>query len=64
MSSRTDKSWQADYDANTMAEYQEIMSDSKRKAAAIRAAKKIADDLNKRATAMRKAAGGKITRKK
>ena len=45
--------WQAESDANTMIEYQEIMSDSKRKARAIKEAQRQAADMQKRANAMR-----------
>lgn len=55
-----DKKWQAESDAETMARYQEIISDSKRKAAAVKAAKEKAADLTKRANAMKFAAGGKL----
>lgn len=58
------KKWQAESDAETMARYQEIMSDSKRKSAAIKAAKAKAEDLTKRAQAMQFAAGGKLNKKK
>ena len=44
--------WQAQADADTMARYEAIMSDSRRKAAAVREAKKKATDLKKRADAM------------
>ena len=43
-----------------MARYQEIMQDKTRKAAAIKAAKTKATELNKRAQAMQYAAGGRI----
>lgn len=59
-----EKSWQAEEDAMTMARYQEIMQDSKRKNAAMKAAKVQAANLTKRANAMQMAAGGKIARKK
>lgn len=62
--SADEKRWRAESDADTMARYQEIMEDSTRKAAAIKAAKERAADLNKRAQAMQRAAGGTITRKK
>lgn len=48
----SEKQWQAEYDADTMARYEEIISDASRKKAAIAAA-----DLNKRASAMNKVAG-------
>lgn len=53
----SEKQWQAEYDADTMARYEEIMSDASRKKAAIAAAKSKAADLNKRASAMNKVAG-------
>lgn len=43
--------------------YQEIMSDTKRRNAAMRQAKIEADNLIKRANAMKKAAGGRINKK-
>ena len=51
--------YQAEDDARTMAQYQEIMSDSARKTRAIRAAKMEAKRLTQRANAMKKAAGAK-----
>lgn len=56
---KTEKEWQAEEDAYTMARYEEIISDSSRRSAAIEAAKKQASDLNKRASAMSKVAGTK-----
>lgn len=56
--------WRAEEDARTMARYEEIMSDSKRKAAAVKEAKRQADDLNKRAGIMNRVAGSKKTVKK
>ncbi len=44
--------WRAQSDADTMARYDEIMSDSKRRTAAVKAAKEQADKLNKQAAAM------------
>lgn len=58
-----DKKFQAESDAYTMAQYEEIMADSKRRNAAIKAARKQAESLNKRATAMNRVAG-KTTKKK
>jgi hypothetical protein len=52
--------WQAEEDARTMARYQEIMSDTKRKSAAIAQAKQEAANLQKRANAMKLASGGKL----
>lgn len=51
--------WQAEDDARTMARYQEIMQDSARKNRAIKEANKQAADLQKRANAMKTAAGTK-----
>lgn len=66
---KQDLQWQAESDARTMASYQEILSDKARMNRAIKEANKQANDLNKRASAMRSAAnvkssGGKIQRKK
>lgn len=55
-----EKRWQAEEDARTMARYQEIMSDSKRKSAAVAQARLEAANLQKRADAMRLASGGKL----
>jgi hypothetical protein len=55
--------WQAEDDARTMARYQEIMGDSKRKSAAIKQARTEAANLEKRANAMKMAAGGKLKKK-
>lgn len=52
--------WQAEDDARTMARYQEIMSDPKRRSAAIKQAKVEASNLQKRADAMKLASGGKL----
>ena len=60
----TNKKWQAYEDAETLARYQDIMGDPKRKRDAIKEAKYRAEDLIKRASLMQKAAGGKITTKK
>lgn len=55
-----ERRWQAEEDARTMARYQEIMSDSKRKSAAVAQARLEASNLQKRADAMRLASGGKL----
>ena len=47
-----EKQWQAESDASTMAQYQEIISDKARMDRAIKVARKQAKDLEKRATAM------------
>lgn len=67
--SKQDLQWQAQDDAHTMARYQEIMQDKARASRAIKQANKEAQDMMKRANAMKsaaniKAAGGKISRKK
>lgn len=62
--SSLDKQWQAESDARTMAEYQAILDDPKRRTAAMKAAKNQAADLQKRASAMSKVAGTKTASKK
>ena len=59
-----DKRWRAESDARTMAEYEQIMGDASRRRAAVSAAKAMATDLNKRASAMNRVAGTKTTSKK
>ena len=59
----TNKKWQAYEDAEILARYQDIMDEKKKKRAAILEAKNKAKDLNKRASLMQRAAGGKITTK-
>lgn len=59
-SKKQEQQWQAESDARTMAQYQEIMSDSARKNRAIKEANKQAADLTKRANAMRSAASMKV----
>ena len=56
---KTEKDWMAEDDARTMAQYEEIIADSQRRARAVKAAKDMASDLNKRANAMNKAASNK-----
>lgn len=51
--------WQAESDARTMAQYQEIMSDKARMGRAIKAAQVEANNLEKRASAMKAAASTK-----
>lgn len=58
--SNMEKQWQVEEDARTLARYQEIMSDNKRKNAAIKQASREAKDLEKRANALKLAAGGKL----
>jgi len=61
---KTEKEWMAEDDARVMAQYEEIIADSQRKARAVKAAKNMASDLNKRANAMNKVAGTKSSKKK
>jgi len=56
---KTEKDWMAEDDARTMAQYEEIIADSQRRARAVKAAKDMASDLNKRANAMNKVASNK-----
>jgi len=58
-----EKRWRAESDAETMARYQEIISDASRKKAAIAAAKTKASELTKKAQAMQFAAGGRLKKK-
>lgn len=56
---KVENSWQAEYDADTMARYEEIMADARRRSAAIKVAKKKAKDLESSADNMRKIASRK-----
>ena len=51
--------WQAESDAETMARYEEIMNDSKRRSAAVKVAREKASDLTTRANAMNRVASSK-----
>lgn len=66
--SKQDLQWQAESDASTMARYQEIVNDKARMNRAIKEANKQANDLAKRASAMKSAAsfknGGRISSRK
>lgn len=53
---KTEQEWQAESDAHVMAQYQEILSDKNRMNRAIKVAQKQAQDLTKRASAMRNVA--------
>ena len=55
--------WQAESDADTMARYEEIMADKKRRNAAVKMAKEKASDLNKKASAMNRVANSKSKKK-
>jgi len=61
--SKQDLQWQAESDARTMAQYQEIMGDKSRMNRAIKEAEKQAKDLNRRASAMQNAAKVKTATK-
>lgn len=58
--SSIEKNWQIEEDARTLARYQEIMMDAKRKKAAMNKAKQEAANLQKRAEVMQMAGGGKL----
>ena len=60
---KTEKEWMAEDDARVMAQYEEIIADSQRKARAVKAAKNMASDLNKRASAMNKVVSNKSRKK-
>ena len=62
VSKKTEQDWQAESDAHTMATYQEILSDKARMNRAIKAAKAEAQNLTKRAAAMKGAASVKTPR--
>lgn len=62
--SADERRWRAEEDANTMARYEEIMSDKARRSAAVKMAQSKATDLNKRAAAMNRVAGMKPSTKK
>lgn len=63
--SNDEQRWQAQSDARTLAEYQQIIGDKPRMQRAVREAKQQAADLTKRANAMQSAAsyakGGKMS---
>ena len=63
ISKKQEQQWQAEDDARTMANYQEIMGDKARMNRAIKVAQKQAQDLTKRASAMQKVAGTKAQSK-
>lgn len=58
--SNMEKQWQAESDAQTLARYQEIMADNKRRTAAMKQARSEAARLEKSANAMKLACGGKL----
>lgn len=64
ISRKSEQQWQAESDAQTMAQYQEILSDRNRMNRAIKVAKQQANELTKRANAMQSVARTKSTSKK
>lgn len=58
---KQDLKWQAESDASTMAQYQEILGDKARMNRAIKVAEQRAKDLNKRADAMQAVAKQRVT---
>ena len=56
---KREQQWQAETDARTMAQYQEIISDKARMGRAIKEANKQAQDLTRRASVMKSAASMK-----
>ena len=56
--------WQAEEDASTMARYQEILGDKARMNRAIKVANKQADDLTKRANALKNVGKTQLSGKK
>lgn len=52
--------WQREEDARTLARYQEIMGNAKRRSAALSEARKQAAELEKRSNLIKKALGGKL----
>jgi hypothetical protein len=56
ISKADERKWQAESDAETMARYQEILSDKGRMNRAMKVAKQRAEDLTKRANAMQSVA--------
>lgn len=59
-----EKRFQAEYDAETMARYEEIMGNASRRAAALKVAKSRAAELNRKAAAMNKVANQSKSKKK
>ena len=64
ISKKEQKQWQAEDDARTMANYQEILGDKSRLNRAIKVAQQQARDLNKRAAAIQSVAKTKSTGRK
>lgn len=64
ISKKEQRQWQAEDDARTMANYQEILGDKSRLNRAIKVAQQQARDLNKRAAAMQSVAKTKSAGRK
>lgn len=64
VSKKQEQQWQAQDDARVMAQYQEIISDKARMGRAVKEANKQAQDLTKRASAMKSAASIKTGSRK
>lgn len=64
VSKKQEQQWQAQDDARVMAQYQEIISDKARMGRAVKEANKQAQDLTKRANAMKSAAKVKTSGRK
>jgi hypothetical protein len=64
VSKKQEQQWQAQDDARVMAQYQEIISDKARMGRAVKEANKQAQDLTKRASAMKSAAKVKTSGRK
>ncbi|MGO9375653.1 MAG: hypothetical protein ACLQBD_26685 [Syntrophobacteraceae bacterium] len=60
---KSDKDWEAESDAHTLARAKEIMADEKRLKAAIAAAKRLADELEKEHKHIKEVGGGDLTAK-
>ena len=61
ISKKQEQQWQAENDAHTMAQYQEILADKARMNRAIKVAQRQAQDLTKRANAMQSVARTKTS---
>ena len=59
----TEAQWQAQMDARTLAEYQDIIKNKSRLSAAQKAATKMAKEYQTKADSMKKALGGKLRKK-
>ncbi len=68
MATKKEQQWQAESDAQIMASYQEILGDKARMRRAVNVARKKAEDLTKRASALQSVAsyakGGRVSRRR